>query len=62
MSVEQYLDDTIKNKYQNSPYRIPLRNRAGIIIEFSLVEKDDFDRVNAHKWHLSGGYANSTIN
>ena len=59
---EQYLDNTIKNKYQNSPYRIPLRNRAGIIIEFSLVEKDDFDRVNAYKWHLSGGYANSTIN
>lgn len=64
MSVEeeQYLNDTIRNKYEKSPYRIPLRNRVGVIIEFALVEINDFERVNAHKWHLSGGYANSTIN
>ena len=58
-----YLNETIKNKYNNSPYRIPLRNRSGIIVEFGLVSEDDYDRVNAHRWHLvPGGYANSTIN
>jgi len=63
MSVkeEQYLDDIIRNKYEQSSCRIPLRNRAGVIIEFALVETNDFERVNTHRWHLSGGYANSTI-
>lgn len=62
MSIEKFINETIQNKYSNNPYRIPLRNRKGVIVEFALVEKDDFERVNGYKWHLSGGYANSTIN
>jgi hypothetical protein len=63
MSVdEQFIDEQIKNKYGNSPYRIPLRNREGIIVEFALVDEKYFERVNAHKWSLCRGrYANSNI-
>lgn len=61
MSDEKYLNDTIKNKYHKSPFRIPLRNRQSIIVEFALVEEVDFERVNQYRWHLSKGYANSTI-
>lgn len=62
MPEEKYLNDTIKNKYHKSPFRIPLRNRHNVIMEFALVEEADFERVNQHRWHLSGGYANATIN
>jgi len=63
MSVdERFIDEQIKNKYENSPYRIPLRNKEGIIVEFALVDEKDFERVNAHKWSLCRGlYANSNI-
>lgn len=61
MSVEIYLDEKVKNKYDNNPYRIPLRNKDRIIVEFALVEENDFQRVNDYKWHLTAGYANSTI-
>lgn len=60
MSVdgEQFINEQIKKKYENSPYRIPLRNREGVIVEFALVDEKDFERVNAHKWHLmTVGYA-----
>ena len=62
MSVdgEQFINEQIKKKYENSPYRIPLRNREGVIVEFALVDEKDFERVNAHKWSLCRGrYANS---
>lgn len=62
MSVdgEQFINEQIKNKYENNPYRIPLRNREGVIVEFALVDEKDFERVNAHKWSLCRGrYANS---
>lgn len=56
-AAETFANEEIKNKYQNSPYRIPLRNRA-----FALVDEQDFERVNAHKWHLSKtGYAQSSL-
>lgn len=58
---KKYLNKHVESKYNNSPYRIPLRNRAGVIIEFALVEQKDFERVNAYKWHLCGNYANSSI-
>jgi histidinol phosphatase-like enzyme len=55
---ETFASEEIKNKYDNSPYRIPLRNKSGVIVEFALVEEQDFERVNARKWHLSkNGYA-----
>jgi len=58
IAAETFASEEIKNKYQNSPYRIPLRNRAGVIVEFALVEEQDFERVNDYKWHLNtNGYA-----
>jgi hypothetical protein len=62
MAEQIYISDEIKNKYENSPFRIPLRNRQGVIIEFTLVDKDDFERVNKYRWFLhSGGYAQGTV-
>lgn len=59
---EIFINEQIKNKYGNSPYRIPLRNREGVIVEFSLVDKKQFERVNKYKWHLApGGYGQSMI-
>lgn len=58
-----YASEEIKNKYDNSPYRIPLRNRADVIVEFALVEEQDFERVNIHKWYLqNNGYAQGRVN
>lgn len=58
---EIFINEQIKNKYGNSPYRIPLRNREGVIVEFSLVDKKQFERVNKYKWHLvKVGYAQSS--
>jgi len=49
--TEIYINNIIKNKY-NSPFRIPLRNKEGIIWEYSLVDEDDFEKVNKYKWCL----------
>jgi hypothetical protein len=58
-----YINDKIKNKYHNYPFRIPLRNKDGIIVEYSLVDEDDFEKVNKYRWTLlKGKYANGKIN
>jgi hypothetical protein len=57
MAEPKWISDEIKNKYDNSPFRIPLRNRKGVIVEYALVDKDDFEKVNKYKWCLSNGYA-----
>jgi hypothetical protein len=62
MAEQIYISDEIKNKYDNSPFRIPLRNRAGIIIEYALVDEDDFEKVNKYKWSLSNGYTYGKVN
>lgn len=54
---KKWINDEIKNKYNNSPYRIPLRNKYKVIIEYSLVDEEDFQNVMKYKWHLSCGYA-----
>jgi hypothetical protein len=61
MAEPKWISDEIKNKYDNSPFRIPLRNRSGVIVEYALVDEDDFEKVNKYKWHLSNGYACGTI-
>jgi hypothetical protein len=61
MAEPIYINETIKNKYDNSPFRIPLRNKKGIIVEFALVDEDDFEKVNKYKWHLGNGYAQGKI-
>lgn len=58
---EKHLHENIKNKYAGNPYRIPLRNNKGIIVEYALVSQEDYERVLSKKWHLSKGYANATI-
>ncbi len=58
----KWINEEIKNKYDNSPWRIPLRNKYGIIVEYSLVDEDDYEKVMKYKWHLSHfGYAVGTI-
>jgi hypothetical protein len=62
MSVEKFINEDIQKKYDNSPYRIPLRNRDGVIVEFALVDSKSFEKVNAYKWHLAPQrYAQSRI-
>jgi hypothetical protein len=62
MAEPIWINDEIKNKYDNSPFRIPLRNRAGVIIEYALVDEDDFEKVNKYKWNLSvDGYAKGKV-
>jgi hypothetical protein len=42
--------------------RIPLRNRKKEIVAYALVDDEDFDALNAHRWHRSGyGYANRSV-
>jgi hypothetical protein len=57
MTEPIWISDEIKNKYDNSPFRIPLRNKEGVIVEYALVDEDDFEKVNKYKWCLSNGYA-----
>jgi hypothetical protein len=57
-----FISDEIINKYDNSPFRIPLKNREGVIVEYALVDEDDFEKVNKYKWCLnSTGYAQGMI-
>jgi hypothetical protein len=57
-----WINETIKNKYDNSPFRIPLRNRKGIIVDYSLVDEDDYEKVMKYKWRaVNGGYASGHV-
>jgi hypothetical protein len=60
--MEIHLNEAIQNKYSENPYRVPLRNKKGVIVEYALVSEEDYENVTAQKWHLSGGYASATIN
>lgn len=51
----------IEQKYNNSPYRIPLKNKDKVILDYSIVDEDDYKNVMKYKWHLSNGYANAKI-
>jgi hypothetical protein len=56
-----WINETIKNKYDNSPFRIPLRNLKGIIVDYSLVDEDDYEKVMKYKWCISKGYASGYV-
>jgi hypothetical protein len=43
-------------------FRLPLRNRAGDIINYTYVSKEDYDHLNQYKWSMSYGYASGKIN
>ena len=58
----KWISEEIKNKYDNSPYRIPLRNKFGIIVEYALVDADDFKKTIKQKWYFAKKkYANGTV-
>jgi hypothetical protein len=56
-----WINETIKNKYDNSPFRIPLRNRKGIIVDYSLVDEEIFNKINNFNFCLSHGYCQGYI-
>jgi hypothetical protein len=50
-----WLNDEVKNKYDSSPYRIPLRNKQGVVMNYALVDQDKFEMVNKYKWCRNRG-------
>lgn len=47
-----------KELLNNNIGKIPLRNKDGLIIDFALVNEEDFENVMKNKWHKSdNGYA-----
>jgi hypothetical protein len=41
--------------------RIPLRNRVGKIVAYTLVDQDDFLELSKYSWYLQNGYAARSI-
>lgn len=37
--------------------KISLKNKSGEIVEYALIDEDDFKRVNNIKWYFGNGYA-----
>ncbi len=62
MLEENGQDLALENKYNNSPYRIPLRNKEGKVIDYALVDEDDYEKVNQYRWHMSNSYAKGYVN
>jgi hypothetical protein len=53
-----WINNIIKNKYNNSPYRVPLRNNKNIIVEYTLVDKENYLNIIKFRCFLSEeGYA-----
>jgi hypothetical protein len=40
--------------------KIPLKNKNDDIVAYTIIDKDDFEKVNVIKWYLSNGYANNS--
>ncbi len=60
--INKWVNNEIKNRFNNSPCRIPLKNNDGIIIEYSLVDKKNFNIIRNYEWTLSdNGYAEAII-
>jgi hypothetical protein len=49
------------NKYENSIYRVPLRNREKHVIDYALVDPEDFENVMKYRWCLNHGYASGYV-
>lgn len=58
----KWINEEIRDKYDCSPYRIPLRNKNGIIVEYSLVDADDFEKVMKYSWCLASKYSLGRVN
>ena len=43
------------------PARIPLRARDGSIRAYALIDADDLQKIEKHRWHIAGGYAALTV-
>jgi len=39
---------------------IPLKNKNGDIVASTIIDTEDFEKVNVIKWCLSNGYANNS--
>lgn len=58
----KWIDDNIKNKYNNSAFRVPLKNKKGIIIEYALVDPEDYIKTMKYKWNLTAKkYASGSV-
>jgi len=41
-------------------FKIPLKNIKGEIINYSIVDEEDYEKIMTFKWYLSCGYANGS--
>jgi hypothetical protein len=55
--ITKWKDVSIKNKYDNSKYRIPLHNKHNIVINYTIVDPEQYDKVSSYKWWSHSGYA-----
>lgn len=55
------MDAALEKKYDASPYRIPMRNKSRQVVEYALVDADDFETVRQYAWRLTHGYATGTV-
>jgi hypothetical protein len=42
-------------------FQIPIRNKDGEIIKYTIVDEDDYDRVSKYTWSLSDYYAKGIV-